>query len=70
MSGDFNLGHIDWASSSIIPGKPNVKQHHDLLDLIADHSLTQIVNKQTRNDKPLDLLGSQLVKKENEQVQT
>ena len=33
-----------------------VKQHQDLLDLIADHSLTQIVDKPTRNDKTLDLI--------------
>ena len=56
MSGDFNLGHIDWTSSSTIPGKPNAKQRQDLLDLIADHSLTQIVDKPTRNDKTLDLI--------------
>ena len=43
-------------SSSIIPGKPNVKQHRDILDIIADHSLTQIVDKPTRNDKTLDLI--------------
>jgi len=56
VSGDFNLGHIDWNSSSIIPGRPNVKQHQELLDLVADHSLTQIVDKTTRNDKILDLI--------------
>ena len=56
VSGDFNLGHIDWTSSSTIPGKPNVKQHQDLLHLIADHSLTHIVDKPTRNDKTLDLI--------------
>ena len=56
VSGDFNLGHIDWTSSSIIPGKPNVKQHQEILDIIADHSLTQIVDKPTRNDKTLDLI--------------
>ena len=49
-------GHIDWTSSSTIPGKPNAKQHQDLLDLIADHFLTQIVDKPTRNDKTLDLI--------------
>ena len=56
VSGDFNLGHIDWTSSSTIPGKPNVKQHQDHLDVIAHHSLTQIVDKPTRNDKTLDLI--------------
>ena len=56
MSGDFNIGHIDWTFSSSIPGKPNLKQHHDLLDLIADHSLTQIVDKPARKDNTLDLI--------------
>ena len=49
VSGDFNLGHI-------IPGMPNVQQHQDLLDLIAAHSLTHVVDKPTRNDKTLDLI--------------
>ena len=56
VSGDFNLGHFDWTSSSTIPGKPNVKQHQDLLDLITDHSLTQIADKPTRNDTIIDLI--------------
>ena len=56
MSGDFKLGHIDWTSSSIIPGKPNVEQHQDLLDLIAYRSLTQMVDKPTRNDKTVYLI--------------
>ena len=33
-----------------------LKQHQDLLDLIANHSLTQIVDKPTRNDNTLDLI--------------
>ena len=56
VSGDFNLGHIDWTTSSTIPGKPNAKQHQDILNLIANNSLTQIVDKPTRNDKTLDLI--------------
>ena len=32
------------------------KQHQDFLHLIADHYLTQIVDKPTRNDKTLDLI--------------
>jgi hypothetical protein len=58
LGGDFNLGHIDWKTCSTIPGKPNIKQHQELLDLAADHSLTQLVDKATRNDKTLDLLFS------------
>ena len=34
----------------------NVDVHQDLHDLIADHSLIQIVDKPTRNDKTLDLI--------------
>lgn len=56
IGGDFNLGNIDWDSSSTIPGRPNINHHQELLDIVADHSLTQVVNKPTRNDKILDLL--------------
>ena len=56
IGGDFNLGNIDWDSSSTIPGKSNIKQHQELLDIIADHALTQLVNMPTRKDKTLDLL--------------
>lgn len=56
VSGDFNLGNIDWETSSVIPGRPNTAHHQELLDIIADHSLTQIVDKPTRNDKTLDLI--------------
>jgi len=56
IGGDFNLGNIDWGSASTIPGKPNIKQHQELLDIAADHSLSQLVDKPTRKDKTLDLL--------------
>ena len=36
--------------------KKNIKQHQELLDIIADHALTQLVNMPTRKDKTLDLL--------------
>ena len=44
-------------------GKPNVKQHQEILDIIADHSLTQIVDKPTRNDKTLDQYRSESLRK-------
>jgi hypothetical protein len=27
VGGDFNLGHMDWETLSVFPGKPNQKQH-------------------------------------------
>jgi hypothetical protein len=26
VGGDFNLGHMDWETLSVFPGKPNQKQ--------------------------------------------
>ena len=56
VGGDFNLGHMDWETLSVFPGKPNQKQHQQFLDIINDNSLTQVVNKTTRKDKTLDLI--------------
>ena len=50
------MGHINWQSLSVNPGKPNVQQHQELLDIMADHSLHQLVDKSTRKDKTLDLM--------------
>jgi hypothetical protein len=50
VGGDFNLGHMDWETLSVFPGKPNQKQHQQFLDIINDNSLTQVVNKTTRKD--------------------
>jgi hypothetical protein len=36
--------------------KPDAKQHHQLLDIIADHNLHQVTDKPTRNERTLDLL--------------
>ncbi|CAC5423966.1 unnamed protein product [Mytilus coruscus] len=56
LSGDFNLGNIDWSNSSVIPSKPDPSLHQHLLDILQDHNLTQVVDKPTRNDRTLDLL--------------
>jgi hypothetical protein len=39
VGGDFNLANIDWSIPSFITGIPDSKQHHQLLDIIADHNL-------------------------------
>ena len=56
LSGDFNLGHIDWSIPAVITGKPDQKMHTDLLDTLQDNNLTQVNTKPTRNEKILDLL--------------
>ena len=56
LSGDFNLGHIDWNISSVVPSKPDPSLHQNLLDILNDHNLTQVIDKPTRNDQTLDRL--------------
>ena len=51
VSGDSNLGHIDWNTPAVIPCKHDASLHQQLLDIF-----TQVVNKNTRNDTTLDLL--------------
>ena len=46
----------NWSIPSFITGKPDAKQHHQLLDIIADHNLHQVTDKPTRNERTLDLL--------------
>ncbi|CAG2224567.1 KRAB [Mytilus edulis] len=41
LSGDFNLGNIDWSNLSVIPSKPDPSLHQHLLDILQDHNLTQ-----------------------------
>lgn len=63
LGGDFNVGHINWDSMSVIPtrdlqGKARERSaHHKTLDLINDFSLEQVVDTPTtRNGTTLDLL--------------
>ena len=56
LSGDFNLGHIDWNIPSVVPSKPDPSLHQNLLDILNDHNLTQVIDKPTRNDRTLDHL--------------
>ena len=60
VGGEFNLGYMKASHlcskniPSVITGKPNLQQHKLFLDIINDHSLTQLVNIPTRQDKILD----------------
>ena len=56
LSGDFNQGHIDWNIPSVVSSKPDPSLHQNLLDILNDHTLTQFIDKPTRNDRTLDLL--------------
>ena len=49
------MGNMDWNVPSVITGKPNLQQHKLFLDIINDHSLTQLVNIPIRQDNFLDL---------------
>ena len=49
------MGYMDWNVPSVITGKPHLQQHKLFLDIINDHSLTQLVNTHTRQDKILDV---------------
>ena len=48
IAGDFNLGDIDWETSSVNTSTPHSTIAEQLLDLANDHGLTQMVDKPTR----------------------
>ena len=56
LSGDFNLGRIDWNIPSVVSSKQDPFLHQNLLDILNDHNLTQVIDKPTKNDRTLDLL--------------
>ena len=45
IAGDFNLPHINWNNNSVTPGKPQMNQHLELLNIAADHNLEQLQYK-------------------------
>ena len=49
------MGHIDWSVPSLITGKPDARHHQHLLDITSDHSLHQMTDIPTRNDRVLDI---------------
>ena len=48
IAGDFNLGDIDWQSSSIKPCCQHAPICEQLIEMANDHGLSQIVDKPTR----------------------
>jgi len=65
LGGDFNLGHIDWNVPCTIPGKPDTKQHDQLIDILNGNSLEQIVDKPTRGNRTIDLILTNIPSKIN-----
>lgn len=56
LSGDFNLGDINWEEHLILPNIPDPVLHQQLLNILDDNKLAQVINKNTRNDRTLDLM--------------
>ncbi len=67
LLGDFNLGNINWKTSSVDPNKSGSKSAAEkLISLSQDHNLNQLVTEPTRKDSILDLVftnNSNIVKK-------
>jgi len=48
VGGDFNLGDIDWQSSSVQTNSSQTRIASQLIELVDNHAMTQIVDKPTR----------------------
>ena len=57
IGGDFNLPCINWETMAT-PGNTSITQSEILLQSASDHSLTQVVNYDTRKGSTLDLFFS------------
>ena len=59
IAGDFNFPDFDWSDNHhpyIRPGSSSGPLHRKFLEILNEHSLTQVVNKPTRNKATLDLM--------------
>ena len=57
IAGDMNLPGISWPSGSIKTDCPIPAQHELFMEILADHGLTQVINKPTREENVLDLMA-------------
>ena len=55
LTGDFNLLDIDWSISVVKGQSRNSRLQSKLLEIIDDHSLTQLNENETRENSILDL---------------
>ena len=56
LCGDCNCPHINWDTHSVPPSFPDREVQEALVDLAADHHLTQIHQTPTMGDNLLDLV--------------
>ena len=57
IAGDMNLPGFDWPSGSLKTNCPSPSQHNQFSEILADHGLTQITDKPTRDENILDLVA-------------
>ncbi len=55
IGGDFNCGFIDWETNTILPRPDHRAPHEKLLEMVADHDMTQHQIEPTRLGRTLDL---------------
>ena len=55
LGGDFNVPQIDWSTGEVLPGCTKKQPHEQILEVLADHHLTQIQHGATRHKNILDL---------------
>ena len=57
IAGYMNLPGISWPSGSIKTNCPTPAQHELFMEILADHGLTQVIDKPTREENMLDLMA-------------
>ena len=55
LGGDFNVGDIDWESTSVIQGSNTSKLCTQVINTADDNSLSQVITLPTRGERLLDL---------------
>ena len=57
LGGDFNIPHINWSTGEVLLGCTKKQPHEWILEVLADHHLTQIQYEATRHKNILDLMN-------------
>ena len=57
LAGEMNFTALDWPTTNLKPTCPTPAQHNKFLDVLADQSLTQIIEQPTWGANTLDLLA-------------
>ena len=67
IAGDMNLPGIIWPSGSLKADCPSPAQHELFMEILADHGLTQVIDKPTREENILDLVAGKQSKSNSPQ---